>query len=172
MLYVIPRSTNDTDRPFSCHKLRYRASHLHAHMRYLSSFPRLNRLKELVHQLRIHTALPFSNKIGQAHRFGEAMRSSCTFRRAIVTESGHVGLGPMAVMPGDVVCILRDAVMPMVLRPVDGANSFKVVEESYIHGIMFGEVGKDIAIRTPVEQIVLSDKPFVEAVETVHHEND
>lgn len=143
-----------------------RASYLHAYTQYLSSLPQPhNRLQELLHQTRTGIILPLTNKVGQAHQFGEAMRSACTYRRAIVTESGHVGLGPMAVEPGDVVCILRDAVMPMILRPVDGGNSFKVVGESYIHGIMFGEVGKDLAVPTPVEQIVLSEMSFVKPVE-------
>lgn len=161
-LGVIRRSSGDN----SGREFTRSASYLQAYTQYLSSLPQpQNTLQEFLHQARNDIASPLTNKVGHAHQFGEAMRSACTYRRAIVTESGHIGLGPMAVEPGDVVCILRDAVMPMVLRLVDGGNSFKVVGESYIHGIMFGEVGKDLAVPIPVEQIVLSEKSFVELVE-------
>ncbi|KAH8770898.1 heterokaryon incompatibility protein-domain-containing protein [Diaporthe sp. PMI_573] len=112
-------------------------------------------------QPRTDLGLPIATKLGHAHSFQEAMRGACTRRRLVFTKDGHVGLGPQVTEPGDVVCILKDAIMPLVLRPEANRDSFKLVGEAYIQGMMFGEIKI-----SEVEQIVISDKPFVDPVET------
>lgn len=115
-----------------------------------------NMLLEALFRPRTDLALPPVAKPGHAHCFREAMRGACTWRRLLVTDDGHVGLGPQVTEPGDVVCILQDAIMPLVLRHEAEGHSFKLVGEAYIQGMMFGEVPI-----SEVEQIVMSDKPFV-----------
>ncbi|KAG6368461.1 hypothetical protein INS49_002668 [Diaporthe citri] len=122
-------------------------------------FQKPNVLQDLLFRPRTDLALPPVAKTGRAHCFQEAMRGACTWRRLIVTENGHVGLGPQATELGDVVCILEGAIMPLILRPEADSDSFKLVGEAYVQGMMFGEVKI-----SEVEQIVLSDKPFVDPV--------
>lgn len=49
-----------------------------------------------------------------------------------------VGLAPSGAEVGDVVCVIRGAQAPFVLRP-DGRGRYRVVGEAYVDGIMFGE---------------------------------
>lgn len=124
-------------------------------------FQQPNVLQDSLLRPRTDLALPPVTKIGRAHCFQEAMRGACTWRRLVVTEDGHVGLGPQVAEPGDVVCILKDSTMPLLLRPEADSDSFKLVGEAYIQGMMFGEVKI-----SEVEQIVLSNKSFADPVET------
>lgn len=119
-----------------------------------------NMLQDSLSRLQTDLTLLPIPKLGQAHCFQEAMRGACTWRRLIVTEDGHVGLGPQVTEPGDLVFILKDAIMPLLLRPEADGGKFKLVGEAYIQGMMFGEL-----TICQVEQIVLSDKPFVDPVE-------
>lgn len=114
-------------------------------------------LKQFIFRPRTDIALPPGNKIGQAHRFQAAMRSACTWRRFIATDDGHVGLGPQVAQWGDVVCILNGADVPLLLRPEADGGSFRLVGEAYVQGMMLGELNI-----SQVEQIVLSDKAFVD----------
>lgn len=118
-----------------------------------------NLLAAALFRARIDFALPRATKRGRASYFQEATENACNWRRLIVTEDGHVGLGPRVTEPGDVVCILGGGAVPLLLRPEGDGNSFKLVGEAYVQGMMFGE----ITIPEP-EQIVLSEKPFVNFV--------
>ena len=57
-----------------------------------------------------------------------------------VTSSDRLGWVPDVALCGDVVAILPLEV-PLILRPCEEA-SYKVVGESYVHGIMDGEAIK------------------------------
>lgn len=118
-----------------------------------------NMLQDSLFRPRTDLAFPPITKTGRAHCFQEAMRGACTWRRLIVTEDGHVGLGPQVTELGDLVCIFKDAIMPLILRPEADGDKFKLVGEAFIQGMMFGEL-----TISQVEQIVLSDKPFVDPV--------
>lgn len=115
-----------------------------------------NMLQDSLFRPRTDFAIPLAGKPGQGYYFKVAMRRMCSWRCLVVTEDGHVGLGPEATRPGDVVCILKDAPMPLLLRAEDDGDKFKLVGQAYIQGMMFGEITK-----SEPEQIVLSDKPFV-----------
>lgn len=85
-------------------------------------------------------------------------------RRLFVTRKGYLGLGPHGTSEGDLVCVLRGAQVPFVMREqttpgrVPGTFwkrekiSCELVGEAYVHGIMDGEVwtslqtGKDFVI--------------------------
>jgi hypothetical protein len=60
-------------------------------------------------------------------------------RALITTETGYLGLAPIAVRPGDVVAILSSCKCPVVLRPCYN-SMFQVVGECYIHELMDGEI--------------------------------
>jgi hypothetical protein len=54
-----------------------------------------------------------------------------------LTTSGHIGFGPSQMGPGDIVCVLGGADMPVVLRKHEG--SYDLVGECYIDDIMEGQ---------------------------------
>jgi hypothetical protein len=67
-----------------------------------------------------------------------------------VTEKGYFGLGNPDTQVGDQVWVLIGGKVPFVLRPVvddDGTssfdNSFQLVSDCYLHGIMDGEAMAD-----------------------------
>jgi hypothetical protein len=58
-------------------------------------------------------------------------------RRMFTTRDGYIGLGPKEMQPGDSIVLLSGGRLPFVLRP-DG-SSFRIVGDSYVHGMMAGE---------------------------------
>lgn len=122
-----------------------------------------NVLEDLLFRPRTDLALPPATKTGQSHCFSEAMYDACNWRCLIITEDDQVGLGPQVTEPGDLVCIIKDAIMPLLLRPQVRGDSFKLVGEAYIESMMFGELSVP-----QVEEIVLSDKPFLDPVTSSH----
>jgi hypothetical protein len=97
-------------------------------------------------------------KTADARRFYEAACHACSHRNIFVTGQGYIGIGPMNLRVGDRVCVLKGAEFPYVLRAVgvsdnnsresnaeedsgqEKENQFEVVGETYVHGIMEGEV--------------------------------
>jgi hypothetical protein len=72
-----------------------------------------------------------------------AMRRSVAHRRFIVTEMKRIGLAPRYAREGDLICILIGCSVPVILRPAFGpgnAGLYHFIGDSYIHGIMDGEV--------------------------------
>lgn len=63
-----------------------------------------------------------------------------TWRRLMSTESGRLGLAPAGAMVGDRIAVFPGCDMPMVLRPQHVPDRWRLVGESYVHGIMDGEV--------------------------------
>lgn len=61
-------------------------------------------------------------------RFGSAPGSKSLF-----------GLAPKEAEEGDLVCILFGCTVPVILRPIEGLGLYKLVGESYVHGVMDGE---------------------------------
>ncbi|KIJ59472.1 hypothetical protein HYDPIDRAFT_43975 [Hydnomerulius pinastri MD-312] len=59
------------------------------------------------------------------------------------TSVGYVGIVPRTVKPGDWVCVLLGGELPFVLSEA-GDNQFKFIGECYLHGIMDGEVMKEV----------------------------
>lgn len=72
-----------------------------------------------------------------------AMRRSVAYRHFIVTEMKRIGLAPRYAREGDLICILLGCSVPVILRPAFGpgnAGLYHFIGDSYIHGIMDGEV--------------------------------
>lgn len=63
-------------------------------------------------------------------------------RRLIIGEKGYIGLGPVDTAIGDTIYILGGGAYPYILRPSPDEvmpNTFTLVGEAYIHGIMDGQ---------------------------------
>ncbi|KAF9893477.1 hypothetical protein FE257_010789 [Aspergillus nanangensis] len=59
-------------------------------------------------------------------------------RRVMRTQNGYIGLAPPGAQKGDQVVLLEGGRVPYLLRKVDD-ESYKLVGECYVHGIMYGE---------------------------------
>lgn len=64
------------------------------------------------------------------------------YRWPFLTKRNYVGLGPMSLEKGDVVCLLQGAKSPIGFRPSAGGDSnrtYRLVGQAYVHGLMRGE---------------------------------
>lgn len=87
---------------------------------------------------------PLENRYTQEQQdsaliYDREVRAVCMNRRLVITEKGFYGLAPLLTRPGDVSCVLIGVDVPFMLRPHAG-EQFKLLGESYIHGIMDGQV--------------------------------
>ncbi|KAF9771064.1 hypothetical protein IL306_011319 [Fusarium sp. DS 682] len=62
-------------------------------------------------------------------------------RRSFLTSTGFVGVGPVDMQAGDEVCVLLGGKIPYLLRP-QGDETYSLIGEVYVHGIMHGELFK------------------------------
>jgi hypothetical protein len=75
--------------------------------------------------------------------FAKACNRMSTDRRGFfVLSSGMVGTGSLDMKKGDNVFLLAGVPAPMVLRPIEGDNAFRVVGPALVHGMMHGEIFK------------------------------
>lgn len=56
------------------------------------------------------------------------------------TSAGRFGQGPVSLEPDDQVWLISNAQMPVILRPVEGTDSFNLIGVAYVHGCMHGEL--------------------------------
>lgn len=82
------------------------------------------------------------------------LQAYCINRSFSITENGFYGLVPLLTRPGDVSCVLLGVDVPFILRPHE-AVSFKMLGESYIHGIMGGEVKELVERKEVFEQSLI-----------------
>ncbi|KAN0112256.1 Heterokaryon incompatibility protein (HET) domain containing protein [Hyaloscypha variabilis] len=71
--------------------------------------------------------------------FGE-VKAVCINRTFVVTENGFYSLTPLLTGPGDVACVFVGVDVPFILKPCGDAGLFKLLGESYVHGVMEGQV--------------------------------
>jgi hypothetical protein len=60
-------------------------------------------------------------------------------RRLVTTITGHFGLAPASIVPGDRIYVLLGSSMPLILRPDLKTGFHEVVVECYLDGFMKGE---------------------------------
>jgi hypothetical protein len=72
-------------------------------------------------------------------------------RRFGTTVQGYVGLFPNESRPGDVVAVIAGLNCPLLLRP--HGDAYKIVDPTYLHGIMEGEIIQ--SSKDKVQDIVL-----------------
>lgn len=78
------------------------------------------------------------NLDSQTLAYGAKVDAFCQGRSFVITEKAYFGLAPAVALPGDVCCILFNVNVPFFLRPC-GNGRFKLLGESYVHGIMEGQ---------------------------------
>ena len=62
-----------------------------------------------------------------------------TRRSYIGTIGGRVGLAPVEADVGDLICILRGANTPYLVRPNENGNLMTLIGDAYVHSLMYGE---------------------------------
>lgn len=87
--------------------------------------------------------------IGRARNYQQAFNQAGG--RLFLSCTGHLGLAPALSQEGDVICFLKGARVPFVVRTV-GEKRYKLVGEAYIHGLKRGEV---TGLNLPLREIVL-----------------
>jgi hypothetical protein len=85
---------------------------------------------------------PASNKADQTDDRGlENYRRSIWIgslsSRLMITGKGYFGVGHCQSRVGDSICLIQGCSMPTILRPYE--DGWKIIGESYVHGIMDGE---------------------------------
>ena len=81
------------------------------------------------------------------HYWEGTARNCCSGHSFFKTKRGYLGLGSQALQVGDIVCVLAGGEVPFVLRRA--RTHYQLVGESYVHGIMDGEVAHhDIPVQT------------------------
>ncbi|KAF2645476.1 HET-domain-containing protein [Massarina eburnea CBS 473.64] len=86
------------------------------------------------------TDSPFEEHKVDASCYTSAL-SPLLHRRVFITSKRLLGLGPAAMMSGDVVAVLFGGRVPFILRRVEGEDQgWRLVGECYVDGIMDGEV--------------------------------
>lgn len=76
---------------------------------------------------------------GDAGDVGLEMLRKTTRKRMFATETGYMGIGHRSLEIGDRVYVLMGGSLPFVLRPF-GGRYYGFGGESYVHGIMDGEM--------------------------------
>lgn len=80
-----------------------------------------------------------SRGVQESVRLGETLIS----RDLFITDQGNLGLGPSSLEVGDEVWILTGMNVPLILRSVDGKGHYRLIGETYVHGIMHGEAAEE-----------------------------
>jgi hypothetical protein len=60
-------------------------------------------------------------------------------RKPCRTTKGYIGWVPSRAKSGDQVCIIAHGAVPFIIRPNEEDGCYKLIGESYIHGVMIGE---------------------------------
>lgn len=68
----------------------------------------------------------------------------CLGRKLFSTRDGLLGLGPRALLKGDLCCILFGALVPFTLRPA--GDGYQLVGEAHVQGVMKGEAIVDFML--------------------------
>lgn len=74
------------------------------------------------------------------HEACNAIMTQARGRTMFVTTKGYIGMGPKDAKPTDKVYTLIGGEVPFVLRRTETHDEFRLVGESYVHGIMNGEL--------------------------------
>lgn len=87
--------------------------------------------------------------------FRERIHNTCKNRALFITKRGYIGLGPWNTEIGDSVCVLYGGATPFLLRKAVDLDTFTLVGECYVYGIMNGE-----ALQTDKEMGSVLEKTF------------
>ena len=76
----------------------------------------------------------------------ESTAGDITTRRMIRTAAGLLGPVPRETRDGDKIVLIAGATIPFVLRPK--GIRWRLVGDSYVHGVMFGEAWNEAKLET------------------------
>jgi hypothetical protein len=80
--------------------------------------------------------------VPSADRFASRYSEDAWDRTLFITSTEMLGIGPLAMIPGDVVVVLHGGRMPLVLRPVDN-GLWRLVGECYLYDVDEGRVHRE-----------------------------
>lgn len=69
----------------------------------------------------------------------EMVEQNLRHRAYFSTARGRVGLGSSLVQTGDLVCVFKGFRTPFLLRGTARDGRYRLMDEAYVHGIMYGE---------------------------------
>lgn len=97
------------------------------------------RLQEMDRQEPTDSGSPLRKEAntGNWRKWERAARDTCWNRTFFTTDKGYIGMGPKAVLDGDLVCVLSGGRVPFILR--QNGDMFQLVGECYVYGIMSGQ---------------------------------
>ena len=86
---------------------------------------------------------------GDFAQIQECVRSMESHRSFYLSLEGRIGWVPHAAQTGDMVSLMRGSPVPVMIRPSQRENSYFMIGQCYIHGIMDGEAvaGKEDQFR-------------------------
>jgi hypothetical protein len=109
--------------------------------------PGMNAINDTIKQL--ESLDPGSEKKKKVDRdfdgISEAFRIAYSCRRLFRTKKNYLGIAAESLEVGDEVWVLAGAAVPLILRPAENGEhgERKVIGETYVHGIMNGEVAEE-----------------------------
>ena len=86
-----------------------------------------------------------SEHYARAKLFDQVHGNAISGKRFFTTQQGFIGLALSRTEPKDVVCILKGATVPFIMRQV--GERYVLVGECYCHGFMYGEAMQSSDIR-------------------------
>ncbi len=87
--------------------------------------------------------------LAMSNRFHLAVIATSVNRTFFISSKGYMGMGPVAMKDGDVICVVLGCNVPLVLRKE--ANYFLLVGECFVWGLMDGEAMRDKKLRHMAE---------------------
>ncbi|KAH7194790.1 hypothetical protein DER44DRAFT_815458 [Fusarium oxysporum] len=74
--------------------------------------------------------------------FSKSMQNASSNRCFFVTGSGTMGMGPFFMKPADIIVVLFGSLFCLVLRSVEGTDTYNLIGDANVHGAMDGEFVK------------------------------
>lgn len=88
---------------------------------------------------KLHPGLSYERLTGGINSITENITKIWMPYTFIVLESGHMGWAPHDVQAGDLFCLFDGSIVPFVLRPTEGVDTFSLWGDGYVHGFMPGQ---------------------------------
>ncbi|KAI0479823.1 HET-domain-containing protein [Xylaria cf. heliscus] len=111
------------------------------------AIPALEQIEDMIRVEEQEEGSPAEQKLESDRKdIEESFRVAYFRRRLFRTAGGYFGIASQSVMPGDTVWVLSGARVPFVLSAVDAeGESWRLVSEAYVHGIMHCNASADEA---------------------------
>ncbi|KAN0102766.1 Heterokaryon incompatibility protein (HET) domain containing protein [Hyaloscypha variabilis] len=103
------------------------------------------------------TLYPENDLVGSADSFLADLLERFPNGSIFITEKGYIGYGGAFARQGDYCVIFQGGFAPFIVRRHDKTETFRLVSEAYVHGIMRGEVAPMVHAKgLAIQEIVLS----------------